>query len=281
MTHEISSQKPSEPLLRQFEDLTLPEGKLLSVFIGRSGVFVIASEDTDPEALFTALRTLLETGRIRVYIPGSGYFAPLRGMIYAQWDEDELTEQIYDWVMGETAAWDDQRTEMLAQRLVHQSNVTRKSFTDADGNRYILKSGVFRPASRSSSDVLFYLTLFGGILGLHRFFCGKLFSGLLYLCTFGLMGLGWLLDILSLFLGIQKDRRKRYYMPLKNPILKLLLLPLGFFITACIFTVQVGFLASVSDAFQAFLTDQIRQTNPSSVRQFEFTIRHFIDSLSK
>lgn len=281
MTHEISSEKPSEPLLRQFEDLTLPEGKLLSVFIGRSGVFVITSEDTDSEALFTALRTLLETGRIRVYIPGSGYFAPLRGITYAQWDEDELTEQIYEWVMGETAAWDDQRTEMLAQRLVHQSNVTRKSFTDPDGNRYVLKSGVFRPASHNSSDVLFYLTLFGGILGLHRFFCGKIFSGLLYLCTFGLMGLGWLLDILSLFLGIQKDRRKRYYMPLKKPILKLLLLPLGIFITACIFTVQVGFLASASDAIQAFFTDQIRQANPSSVRQFEFTFRHFIDSLSK
>ena len=281
MTQEILSQNASEPALRQLEDLTLPEGKLLSAYIGRSGVFVIASENVDPQALYVSLRTLLETARIKVYVPGSGCFTPLRGMVSTQWDEDELTEQIYAWVIGQTSAWDDERTEALSQRLIHRNNVTRKSFTDEEGNSYVLKSGVFRPASPNSSDLLYYLTLFGGILGLHRFYCGKIFSGLAYLCTFGLFGIGWLLDVLSLLLGIQKDRKKRYYMPLKHMPLKLLLLPLGILTTAFLFTFQLGLLTSLLDAIQAFFSDQIRQTNPSAVRQFEFTVRHFIDSLSK
>jgi restriction system protein len=46
--------------------------------------------------------------------------------------------------------------------------------------------------------VSFGLCVFGGYLGLHKFYEGKMGMGLLYLCTGGLFFIGWVLDILSL-----------------------------------------------------------------------------------
>ena len=43
-------------------------------------------------------------------------------------------------------------------------------------------------------NIAWALLTFGGILGLHRFYIGKIGTGLLYLCTFGLFTLGWTYD---------------------------------------------------------------------------------------
>ena len=47
-------------------------------------------------------------------------------------------------------------------------------------------------------DVGWLLLTYGGLFGLHRFYLGKVGSGLLYLCTGGLLGAGVLYDYLSL-----------------------------------------------------------------------------------
>jgi len=41
----------------------------------------------------------------------------------------------------------------------------------------------------------FWLCLFFGWLGVHRFYEGKTKTGILYLCTFGVFGIGWALDL--------------------------------------------------------------------------------------
>jgi uncharacterized membrane protein len=41
---------------------------------------------------------------------------------------------------------------------------------------------------------VYSLWLVGGWMGLHRLYLGYWFSGLLYMCSFGLFGIGWLLD---------------------------------------------------------------------------------------
>ncbi|MBX2857755.1 MAG: TM2 domain-containing protein [Cellvibrionaceae bacterium] len=46
--------------------------------------------------------------------------------------------------------------------------------------------------------VAWLLLFFTGFLGLHRMYMGKWISGLLYLCTFGLFGLGILYDFWTL-----------------------------------------------------------------------------------
>lgn len=46
--------------------------------------------------------------------------------------------------------------------------------------------------------IAFFLCLFGGTLGLHRFYEGKIPSAILYLCTGGLCGVGWFVDTIRL-----------------------------------------------------------------------------------
>lgn len=46
--------------------------------------------------------------------------------------------------------------------------------------------------------VAYLLWLFLGFLGAHRFYCRKPVSGLLYLMTAGLLGVGWMVDFFAL-----------------------------------------------------------------------------------
>ena len=46
--------------------------------------------------------------------------------------------------------------------------------------------------------VAFFLCLFLGILGVHKFYEGKILLGIVYLCTGGLLGIGWLIDLITL-----------------------------------------------------------------------------------
>lgn len=45
--------------------------------------------------------------------------------------------------------------------------------------------------------VMMFITIILGWLGVHRFMRGKALSGLIYLCTFGLFGIGWAFDIIA------------------------------------------------------------------------------------
>ena len=47
-------------------------------------------------------------------------------------------------------------------------------------------------------SVAWLLQTFAGIFGLHRMYIGKWLSGLLYLVTGGLLGIGWLYDFWTL-----------------------------------------------------------------------------------
>lgn len=59
--------------------------------------------------------------------------------------------------------------------------------------------------------VALLLCIFLGELGVHRFYVGKFGTGLLWLCTGGLLGVGWILDIIGIAMGTFRDK---YFMPL-------------------------------------------------------------------
>jgi TM2 domain-containing membrane protein YozV len=55
-----------------------------------------------------------------------------------------------------------------------------------------------------------YLLWIFGFTGAHRFYYGRPISGTIYFFTFGLLGIGWLLDLL-LMPSLAQSARKRYY----------------------------------------------------------------------
>lgn len=102
------------------------------------------------------------------------------------------------------------------------------------------------------SKTIGYLTWIFGFLGAHRFYYGKQVTGAIWFCTFGLLGIGWLID---LFLIPSMDRqadRKYKTGSLNYSVAWLLLVYLGVFglhrfymgkwITGLLYLVTLGFL---------------------------------------
>lgn len=64
-------------------------------------------------------------------------------------------------------------------------------------------------ASPSNKLLAFLLCLLLGYWGLHYFYVGKVGMGLLYLFTFGLCGIGWLVDLVRILTGSFTDNYGR------------------------------------------------------------------------
>ena len=65
---------------------------------------------------------------------------------------------------------------------------------------------MFLEAKIVSHVVAILLTLFLGGLGVHRFMAGKIGTGILWLLTGGLFGIGWLVDFIMVCIGNFKDK---------------------------------------------------------------------------
>jgi TM2 domain-containing membrane protein YozV/ribosomal protein L40E len=58
--------------------------------------------------------------------------------------------------------------------------------------------------------VTLVLALIFGWLGVHRFYVGKIGTGILWLLTFGLGCIGWVVDIILILTGHFKDKKGNY-----------------------------------------------------------------------
>ena len=73
-------------------------------------------------------------------------------------------------------------------------------------NQTISNPGVVPGVSKKNKIVALLLCIFFGGFGVHRFYVGKVGTGILYLFTGGLFGIGWIIDIFLIAVGSFKDQ---------------------------------------------------------------------------
>lgn len=73
------------------------------------------------------------------------------------------------------------------------SSVNTNTNTNTNANANMMMGGRLR-----NKWVALDLCIFLGYFGAHKFYEGKIGMGILYFFTFGLLGIGWILDIIAL-----------------------------------------------------------------------------------
>lgn len=69
---------------------------------------------------------------------------------------------------------------------------------------FVYGAGFVRRAK--SRWVALFLCLFLGVLGVHRIYVGKVGTGILWLCTGGFFGIGYIVDLCVIALGGFRDK---------------------------------------------------------------------------
>ena len=66
-------------------------------------------------------------------------------------------------------------------------------------NRHKIKNNFKKSSCNKNKLISFFLCLFLGMFGAHKFYEGNYLLGILYLCTCGLFCVGWFKDTIFLF----------------------------------------------------------------------------------
>ena len=185
------------------------------------------------------------------------------------------------------------RIENKIEELAKQPKLNRKLRITSDGTVEVLKERTkrigfidtmyptgtqwYRCSDRNPDD--FYLFMFlGGIIGLHKFSDRKIAQGLLYLTTFGMGGVFYVLDLFTMLLGnysntqttytrdergmIQRQQEIVYVRPLEHKVRAIVLLALSIIVAvlAVIFVFK-PLMSFIGALLAGLLTDFVSEDN--------------------
>lgn len=253
------------------EDVHLPSGSVCTIYISPTSVYVLSSGRSAPAKRYQEIQNLLGAVRVRLYLlpfgdSAYGLYDDLTDTLTSELDDEQLTADINAWLSSGRVIYSRSSIDRMVSCLKNADIHGRGYCVEDNGEIFLLRHGTLHKASPVPSELQYYLTLFGGILGLHRFTLGKFFSGVCYFLTAGFFLVGWLLDLIQLLIGGQKDSKKRYLLPLANRKWKLLVLPFGL---AFGFLLFQGYL-KVSELFgSAFQKEMVQQVTGTDLRALE------------
>lgn len=84
--------------------------------------------------------------------------------------------------------------------VINNANTSTNVNTNTNTNTNINGNATMLGMRARNKWVAFFLCVFLGFVGAHKFYEGKAGMGILYLCTVGLFGIGWFIDCISLLL---------------------------------------------------------------------------------
>lgn len=90
------------------------------------------------------------------------------------------------------------------QVVIHNNNV--------NANTNINKTGACGDYPYKNRIVALLLAVFLGYIGIHRFYVGKIGTGIIWLFTLVFFGIGWIVDVIIILIGGFRDKAG---MPLK------------------------------------------------------------------
>ncbi len=250
----------------------LPEAALEALYIGPGGVYAIVSESSQrsPESIQSFLRHFFGTSRIELYLRGRGRYNARNKEIGDLLSEENLQTDIQVHTQGSGFfLWDNDMLERHVERIRHEDARNRGVYRDPNGTWFVARNGNFVPLSDKDPTNVLRLTLFGGILGAHRFALGKWASGILYLFTGGLIGLGWFMDLLQLALGGMKDKKKQLLSkPDPLPFFWYLAGFAASFVLFCLYAVFTGILSGALGQLSQRMTENISPEQATALMSF-------------
>lgn len=130
---------------------------------------------------------------------------------FTQGEIDELT-------YGEHNLLQDEDTEKNLERStnlnISNEDVNNTPEIDVDEDTINIEEGIEIKVEVSPSDtnkdvIALLLCIFFGLLGIHKFYERKIGMGILYFFTLGLLGIGWLVDVINYIIVIYKKEKAK------------------------------------------------------------------------
>ncbi len=137
--------------------------------------------------------TLNKMQRATLNVQGGGFLGAVT---------DYITVSSNDYIEGSVTIGDDEVLLIEVKLNGTKSRINGVVVNYSEADKYVEMSSVIdineKLPGQKNKWVAFFLCLFFGTFGVHRFYERKIGTGILWLLTFGLFGLGYIVDLFSI-----------------------------------------------------------------------------------